>query len=380
MKVALLAPFEERVPPPKYGGTERVVSCVAEELVALGHEVTLFATADSKTSAELRGCTTKPIRSNRRAHDRIYRSALNIQALSKAVTEIQSGDFDIIHNHFGWQTLLFEKLITTPIVTTIHGILDKTQEPTEYHMFKEFRKSNFISISKSQRRHLPELHFVATVYNGIRPSRFKFNETPEDYFAFLGRIHPQKGPEQAIAIAKKTGIKLVIAAKIDPNEKAYFKERIKPHIDGRQIIFLGEVGHNKKVRLLRNARALIAPIQWDEPFGITNIEAMACGTPVLTINRGSAPEILRDGKNGYLCKNATEIANRIKDIDSISRVACRDYVEKHFTARCMTEGYVKVYERISDRAHRAEVAAQKNGLSDRISRIVSARAASLSPK
>jgi glycosyltransferase involved in cell wall biosynthesis len=346
MKIALLAPFEEPVPPEKYGGTERIVYTLAEELVDMGHHVTLYASGNSKTSAKLVPCTPRAIRLLPEARNPTTRQALNLHALATALQDIRDTRFDIIHNHFGWQTLLFNAFLDWPMVTTLHGTLDKALMPTEHKMHNYFREAPFISISNSQRRHSPKLNYVDTIYHGIWVDRFDFNDQPEDYLAFLGRIHPQKGPAQAIRIAKKTGQKLVIAAKVDPNEINYFNKRIKPLIDGKQIIFIGEVDHEDKVELLKKAKALLSPLQWDEPFGITNIEAMACGTPVITTRRGSMPEIIDDGKTGFLCRNNRELDEAVHRIGEIDRRTCRLHVEQQFTARTMAENYIKAFKKI----------------------------------
>lgn len=346
MRIALLSTFEEPVPPRMYGGTERIVHTLADEWVKLGHDVTLYASGDSKTSAELVACTPRAIRALKEARDPTTRQALNLHALANALQDIRDTTFDIIHNHFGWQTLLFTSFLDWPMVTTLHGTLDKAMVPTEHKMHNYFRETPFVSISNSQRRHSPKLNYVATVYHGIYPEEYEFNAEPGDYLAFLGRIHPQKGPVHAIKIAKATGQKLIIAAKTDPAEFAYLRQRVRPLIDGKQIIFIGEVGHEEKVKLLKNAKALLSPLQWDEPFGIVNLEAMACGTPVITMRRGSMPEIIEDGKTGFLCRTAAEMRAAIGKIDTIDRNYCRKFVEKHFTARKMALNYIKVFDKI----------------------------------
>lgn len=343
MRIALVAPFEEPVPPKTYGGTERVVYNLAQELVKQGHKVTLFASGDSHTRAKLVACTPRAIRVLPESRNQGIRMGLNYRALAKAIASINKMDFDIVHNHFGWPLLLFKDLIKFPVVTTLHGILS---EPTERYMHRVLKNEPFISISNSQRRHGANLKYVGTVYNGIRPERFSFNENPQDYLVFLGRIHPHKGPEFAIEIAKKSKRQLIIAAKIDPLEQHYFETEIKPLIDGKQIKFIGEVNHWEKVRLLKNAWAMISPIQWDEPFGITTIESLACGTPVITVKRGSMIEILTDGKYGFLCSNLDEMIESVDKIGSIDRRACRIHVEKHFTAKHMADGYIKCYQRL----------------------------------
>ncbi len=349
MRIALLAPFEEPVPPRMYGGTERIVYTLAKEFVELGHDVTLYASGDSQTPAELVACTPRAIRHLAEARDPTTRQALNLHALATALQDIRDIKYDIIHNHFGWQTLLFNAFLDWPMVTTLHGTLDKAMVPTEHKMHNYFREAPFVSISNAQRRHSPKLNYVETVYHGIYPEEFEFNDSPGDYLAFLGRIHPQKGPVHAIKIAKKTGQKLIIAAKTDPAEFGYLRKRVRPLIDGKQIIFVGEVGHEEKVKLLKNAKALLSPLQWDEPFGITNIEAMACGTPVITTRRGSMPEIIVDGQTGFLCRTQAEMVRAINNINQLDRRACREHVEKNFTARRMAENYIKTFAKIIKR-------------------------------
>lgn len=350
LHIALLAPFEEPVPPHKYGGTELVVYNLAEELVKLGHQVTLFASGDSVTSATLYACVPQAIRTLPEARNYTLRQSLNYLGLSQAISAISKGTFDVIHNHFGWQTLLFKDLVPCPIVTTLHGTL---ADPAEKFMHDQFKSQAFVSISDSQRKHDPDLQYVSTVYNGIQVERFPFNGKPRDYIAFLGRIHPQKGPEYAIEIAKKTGIPLIIAAKVDPVDEGYFEQTVKPHINGEHVKFIGEVDHEAKIDLLKNARALISPIQWDEPFGVTNIESLACGTPVITIGRGSLPEIIINKKTGYLCKDIKEMTRRVHDIAAIDRKACRQHVERHFTAKHMALGYLSAYRTVIKRREHA---------------------------
>lgn len=343
LNIALVAPFEEPVPPKTYGGTERVVWNLARELVRLGYNVTLFASKDSKTSAKLTPVVKKAIRVLPEAKIPTIRQGLNYQGLTKTVLLLQAGDFDIVHNHFGWQLLLFKDMIKQPIVTTLHGILS---EPADSYMHNLYKKEFYVSISNSQRQHAKKLNYVSTVYNGIDVTRFKFNPKPNNYLVFLGRIHPQKGPKQAIRIAKETGHKLIIAAKIDPIELMYFEKEIKPLIDGKQIKFVGEVNHKQKVELLSNAKAMISPIQWDEPFGITNIEALACGTPVISIARGSIPEILIDGVTGYLCGSVGQMIKRVSDIDKIDRTKCREHVTQNFSAKNMALNYLEAYKKV----------------------------------
>lgn len=350
-KIALVAPFEELVPPKTYGGTERIVYALAEELVKHGHNVTLLASKGSHTPAKLVACVNKPIRTLPESHIAGVRQGLNYQGLGHAIDYLNKNKFDIVHNHFGWQLLLFKNLIKAPIVTTLHGTLS---EPTEKYMHNALKNERFISISNSQRRHGAKLRYVATVYNGIDTSRYKFNNKPDDYLVFLGRIHPHKGPEYAIEIAKKSGRRLIIAAKIDPYERHYYEDEVRPLIDNKRIKFIGEVNHSQKVKLLKKAYAMIAPIQWDEPFGLTTIESLACGTPVVAIKRGSMREIIKDGKTGYLCSNMDEMIDCIEEIDKIDRSACRIDAEQRFTAARMAEDYLKVYKKVINQNRRSQ--------------------------
>jgi len=343
LKIALLAPFEEPVPPKKYGGTELVVYNLAEELVALGHDVTLIASGDSTTTATLAPGVESAIRVLAKSRNPQTRMALNYQGLANALSIIREGNFDILHNHYGWPLLMFERLLNCPIITTLHGTL---ADPTEQEMYSVHKDKSYISISDSQRRHGPSLNYLGTVYNGIQVDRFSFNATPQNYLAFLGRITPDKGPKYAIEIARKTNQRLIMAAKIDPTDQAYFEQIIEPLIDGDQIQFIGEVDHQGKVELLSNARALISPLQWDEPFGLVNTESLACGTPVITINRGSMPEIIENGKVGFLCANVDEMIDRVADIGSIDRAACRQHVESRFTSQVMATQYLQYYNQL----------------------------------
>ncbi|MDY0302850.1 MAG: glycosyltransferase family 4 protein [Candidatus Moranbacteria bacterium] len=343
MKIAMLAPFEEQVPPVKYGGTELVIYNLIEQLVRLGHEVTLFASGDSKTSAKLRAIFDKSIRSNPEAQDLNLRNAYKYMGVGRVVSYLNKGEFDIIHNHIGWRILPFQELLGAPVVTTLHGPLDVDYQQKVYGAYAN---SNFISISLSQRKPMAELNFVANVYNGIEIDKFKFNESPDDYFAFLGRMSPEKGPIQAIEIAKKAGVKLLMAAKVDAVDKEFFESKVSPLIDGEQIRFIGEINHNEKVNFLCNAKALIAPIQWEEPFGLFFTEAMICGTPVIAMRRGSVPEIIIDKKTGFICEDIKEASEKIKLIDQINRIDCHNQVKEKFSAEKMARDYILAYESI----------------------------------
>lgn len=341
MKIAMLAPFEEKVPPLKYGGTELVVYNLIEQLVKMGHEVTLLASGESKTSAKLEAVFPQSIRLLDESQDIKVRDALKYMGVGKVVSYLKKNKFDIVHNHIGWRLLPFQEVIDAPIVTTLHGPLDVSYQQKVYGTYAD---SNFISISLNQRVPMPQLNFIANVYNGIEVEKFKFNKNPKDYFAFLGRISPEKGPIQAIEIAKKAGVKLLMAAKVDAVDKEFFENNVKPLIDGDQIQFIGEINHDKKVNFLGEAKALIAPIQWEEPFGLFFTEAMVCGVPVITMKRGSVPEIIVNGKTGFICETVDEASEKVKMIEEIKRIDCYNHVKENFSAEKMAKDYVEAYK------------------------------------
>lgn len=348
MKIALLAPFEESVPPEKYGGTELIVFYLAEILSKRGHDVFLFATESSKTTANLIPIFPQAIRKEVYALDMKKREAIKYIGVGKVINELKKLDIDIIHNHIGWRFLPFAPLFSMPTLTTLHGPLNTGYQKFVYEQFKE---ANFVSISNSQRKFLPSLNYAATIYNGIDIKTLKFSNKPKDYFAFLGRMSPEKGPVQAIRIAKKAGVKLKVAAKVDAVDAEFFMKEVKPLIDNKQIVFLGEIDPSKKSDFLRNARGLIAPIQWEEPFGLFFIEAMACGTPVITLKRGSAPEVVKDGESGFVLENINDAAKAVKNVDQIKRGNCRKWVEENFTAEKMVENYEKIYRKILNKGN-----------------------------
>lgn len=346
MKIAILAPFEEPVPPVKYGGTELVVYNVVEELVKLGHQVTLLASGDSKTSAKLESIFDKSLRTNPAVlTDNKLRDALKFVGVGRVVDYLKKNKFDVVHNNIGWRFLPFQKVIDCPVVTTLHGALDLSYLIPVY---RDYQDSNYISISLSQRRPLPNLNYIANVYNGIDISKFRFFPEPKDYFAFLGRMSPEKGPIQAIQIAKGAGVKLIMAAKIDTVDKEYFEKEVEPLIDGDQIKFIGEVDHAGKLELLGNAKALIAPIQWEEPFGLFFVEAMACGTPVIAMKRGSVPEVIKDQETGFICENNQQAVEAVGNIGKIDRKKCFDHVDQNFSSIKMAKGYIHAYQKAID--------------------------------
>ncbi|NTW14657.1 MAG: glycosyltransferase family 4 protein [Candidatus Moranbacteria bacterium] len=341
LRIALLAPVEEQVPPLKYGGTELVVYNLAQHLVGMGHEVTLLASGDSVSDAKLVPIFPKAIRTLPACKNSKVRQALTITGIGRMLEYLATHEFDLIHNHIGWLFLPFVGTLKAPVVTTLHGSLSNPDESEIYRLFSD---AHYVSISRNQRESGPVgMNFLRNVYNGIEIPKFEFNPKPGHYLAFLARISHEKGALQAIQIAKASGEKLVMAGKIDPTDVSYFEKHIQPHIDGDRIRFIGEIGHEDKVMLLRHAKAMIAPIQWDEPFGLYFIEAMACGTPVIANRRGSVPEVIVDGVTGYIVENVGEAVARIADIGKIDRLACRRHVERNFSAEKMAEGYLSAY-------------------------------------
>jgi glycosyltransferase involved in cell wall biosynthesis len=344
MRIAQIAPLWERVPPPAYGGTELIVSLLTDELVRRGHEVTLFATGDSQTIAKLEPGSPKPLR----ALEITHQDAVVYDQMQLSKVFGQSQEFDVIHSHIDFPALPYASLTKTPVVHTIHGIFT----PLVEQMFIRHRQQNFVSISNSQRRPELGLNYVATVYNAIAVDRFEFYPEPEQppYLAFLGRISPEKGPQVAIEIAKRTGWHLKMAGKIDPVDRAFFEQEVAPLIDGKQIEFLGEANHTQKNKLMGNATATLFSITWQEPFGLVMPESMACGTPVIAMAMGSAPELIVQGKTGFLCQNLDECVSAVDQITSIDRHACRQHVENNFNVQRMVDDYEQVYYQVlSDR-------------------------------
>jgi len=344
MKIALLAPFEESVPPYKYGGTELIVSHLAESFVAYGHQVYLLATGDSKTQANLVPIFPRAIRQEQFADNLEIRNSLKYIGISRVVEQLFKIKPDIIHNHIGWRFLPFARFFSAPVVTTLHGPLDIFYQQFFYGQFAEMP---YVSISNAQREPFLKLNYAATVYNGINLKDFTFNQNSDNYLAFLGRTSPEKGLKEAIQIAKKAGIKLKIAAKIDAVDLNYFNKEIKPLIDNKQIEYIGEIGAEERDNFLGKATALLAPIQWREPFGLFFVEAMACGTPVIATKMGSVPEVVKNGETGFVVENQVDnFVEAIKKIKLIDRKNCRQHVEKNFTVEKMAKNYLKVYKRV----------------------------------
>ncbi|MCC3584168.1 MAG: glycosyltransferase family 4 protein [Microcoleus sp. PH2017_29_MFU_D_A] len=339
MRIAQIAPLFERVPPPAYGGIELVVSLLTEELVRRGHEVTLFASGDSITSATLESVHPRALRLDPTVKEYgIY----DMMQLSKVYGK--AGEFDIIHSHVGCTALSYSHLVKTPTVHTLHGIFT----PDNEKMFSLARTQPYLSISNSQREDRLNLNCVATVYNGIDPTTYEFYQQPDNpaYLAFLGRISPEKGAHLAIEIAKASGWHLKMAGKVDVVDREYFEQEIKPHIDGRQIEYLGEANHAQKSVLMGGAVATLFPITWREPFGLVMIESMVTGTPVIAMKLGSTSEVIVHEKTGFLCESVAECIAAIEPARELDRSACRQHAIDRFSVKTMVDGYEAVYRQI----------------------------------
>lgn len=339
MKIAQVAPLFESVPPRTYGGTERVVHYLTEELISQGHEVVLYASGDSRTRARLRAIVPEALRLSGKHSEPLPWQVLQLDAVMR-----EARDFDVIHFHTDFLHFpLWRHLMSVPQLSTLHGRLDLTAlQP----VFAEFRDMPVVSISNHQRLPLPAARWTATVYNGLPETLYDFQPRAGDYLAFLGRISPEKGPETAIAIALRAGIPLRMAAKVDPMDRAYFEARVRPLLREPLVEYLGEVDERGKNELLGGAMALLFPVDWPEPFGLAMVEALACGTPVIAYRRGSVPEIMTDGVTGYIVDGVEDAVAALGRIDRIDRHACRRHFEARFSARRMGDGYLDVYRRL----------------------------------
>ncbi len=336
MRIAQIAPLYESVPPKQYGGTERIVSYLTEELVNMGLDVTLFASGDSVTKAKLVGIVPEATRMS--GSDPIIYHMLLLEQLIKRIES-----FDIIHFSIDCIHFTVARRLVVPHITTLHGRLDL---PDLIPFYKEFNDIPVVSISKAQRISLPFANWQGTVYHGLPENLYKFSGKPDKYLAFLGRISIEKRPDRAIEIAKKSGIKLKIAAKVDKIDREYFENVIKPLLDDPMIEFIGEIGEKDKQDFLGNALALLFPIDWPEPFGLVMIESLACGTPVIAYGNGSVPEIIDNGIDGFIVNSINSAVKAVLNIDSIDRKRCRQIFDQHFTSRQMAENYLNIYEKI----------------------------------
>ncbi len=332
-KIAVLSPVAWRTPPRHYGPWENVVSLLTEGLVKRGFDTTLFATADSITDAKLKSVCARGYEEDKSIEPKVW-ECLHISELFEHADE-----FDLIHNNFDYLPLTYSGLTETPVITTIHGF----SSPKIHPVYEKYNgRVSYVSISNADR--IDSLDYISTVYHGINLDGFTFNPDSGGYLLFFSRIHPDKGAREAVEIAKKAGMELIMAGIIQ--DRDYFEKEVKPHIDNKQIKYAGSVAPPERNKLLGGAYALLHPINFKEPFGLSVVESMACGTPVIAFNKGSMPEIVEHGRSGFLVNNASEAADAVKDIGSIDRRVCREIVEKRFTADIMVDNYIKVYKKV----------------------------------
>lgn len=339
LRIAQIAPLFESVPPQAYGGTERIVSYLTEELVELGHDVTLFASGDSRTKASLVPVREAALRLDPAVRDWIPHHVILLEQVLR-----RSAEFDVLHFHTDILQMPFTRRLASASLTTLHGRLDL---PDLEPFYGEFPDAAVVSISEAQRLPLPSAKWVGNVYHGLPLDLYRAGSGAGGYLAFLGRISPEKRPDDAIEVAKRTGIPLKIAAKVDAADLAYFERHIEPLLDHPLVEFIGEVSDRDKQDFLGNARALLFPIDWPEPFGLVMIEAMACGTPVIARRRGSVPEVMRHGTSGYLFEELEEAVAYAQSIDRFDRSRCRRYFEERFSARRMALDYVTLYRELA---------------------------------
>jgi glycosyltransferase involved in cell wall biosynthesis len=332
----MLAPISWRVPPRHYGPWERVVSILTEGLVARGLDVTLFATADSVTAARLHAVAPRGYSEDVTLDAKVY------EGLHIAAAFERAGDFDLLHNHFDFLPLTYSRLVGTPLVTTIHGFSSERILPV-YRAYDG--RVHYVAISDADRH--PDLHYAATIYHGIPLEEFTFRPEPDDYLLYFSRIHPDKGAREAVELARRTGERLVVAGIV--HDEAYFRTWVEPFLDGERIRYVGSAGPAERDALLGGARALLHLIDFEEPFGLSVVEAMACGTPVIAFPRGSMPEVIEDGVTGFLPDDLEAAAATLREVPRIDRRACRTHVEARFSAERMVDEYVRLYERVVGR-------------------------------
>jgi glycosyltransferase involved in cell wall biosynthesis len=353
MKIAQVAPLCESVPPRLYGGTERVVAFLTDELVRAGHDVTLFASGDSRTTATLIPITSTALRLGK-CNDFLTPHVLMVEQVAQRADE-----FDIIHWHLAQVHLPVVRRLDVPHVTTLHGRLDL---PELRPLYREFNDIPVVSISDAQRTPLPEAGWVGTVYHGLPPDLLEFHPEPGAYLAFLGRISPEKRVDRAIAIATACGYPLKIAAKVDPADHEYFERQIRPLLDNPLVEFIGEIDDGRKSDFLGRAKALLFPIDWPEPFGLVMIEALACGVPVIAFRGGSVPEVLHSGVTGFVVDTLEEAIAATRRVDQLNRRTCRAIFERRFSASRMAMEYVHLYqELIATRSSLSGILEERDG-------------------
>ena len=339
MRIAQIAPLAESVPPKLYGGTERVVHYLTEELVRQGHDVTLFASGDSQTSARLVAAVPRALRLDPNVRDPLPHLMVQLEQVKR-----QASNFDVLHFHSEALHFPAFRELRRRTVTTVHGRLDL---PDLMPFYEEFADMPLVSVSHDQRRHLPNANWLGTVHHGLPSAVLPFNPRPSgNYLAFIGRISPEKRPDRAIAIAQRAGMRLLIAAKIDASDRGYFTRSIEPLLSGPHVEFIGEIDEAKKAQFLGNARALLFPIDWPEPFGLVMIEAMACGTPVIGWRCGSVPEVIDHGVTGYVVDGQLEAVSAVDRIDELDGRLVRQRFEERFSAERMAREYVKIYRSV----------------------------------
>ncbi|MBW2042757.1 MAG: glycosyltransferase family 4 protein [Deltaproteobacteria bacterium] len=333
MKIAMLSPIAWRTPPRHYGPWESVVSLLTEGLVDRGVDVTLFATGDSRTRGRLVSVCPKGYEEDPELLPKVW-ECLHISEV------FERGDaFDLIHNHFDFLPLTYSAMTATPVLTTIHGF----SSPKILPVYRKYNKKTFYTAISRADKH-PDLDYIAVIHHGIDPTQFTFRPEPGAYLLFFGRIHPEKGTWECIEAARRTGMKLIIAGIIqDPD---YFDRRVRPHLDDHRVVYAGHAGPEERDRLLGGAYALLHPIGFDEPFGLSVVESMACGTPVIAFARGSMPEIIEDGVTGFLVHGLDEMVHAVPKIQDLDRRQCRRRVEERFSVDRMVEDYIRVYEQI----------------------------------
>jgi glycosyltransferase involved in cell wall biosynthesis len=337
VRIAQIAPIIERVPPTKYGGTERVVSCLTEELVRRGHEVTLFATGDSITSASLSSIYPRALR-EAKLKDLYGTNVWTLFNIGKAYE--RQDEFDIVHDHNGFLSLPTANLARKPVIMTCHGPFT----PENRHIYRELRRPYLVTISNAQ-ANVPGLNYAGTVYNGLDLGTYPFSEEQDGYLLFVGRLSREKGPHLAIEIALNVNMPLIIAAKLDDTDRPYFTQYVEPFLS-EKIRWIGEVDEQERNDLMSRAFCMIHAATWREPFGLTLIEAMACGCPVLATNMGSIPELIVHGKTGFVLDTVEEMIDAVFEIEKLDRRDCREHAVSHFTSEIMANGYEDLYRKV----------------------------------